>query len=164
MRACSSSRRFLALEGFFELVHRGCDVSRRTAAIAVRYLPRVRAVSCGGSGATFRRTLQDLHQVEIAGGLFLEALHHGFEHVERFALVLDQRIVLAVAAQPDAFLQVVHVAQVVFPLRIEHAQHDHALVVAHGVGADQLFLRVVTFFQLGEDGVAEFLPAQRLRA
>ena len=51
----------------------------------------------------------------------------------------------------------------VFPLLIEHAQHDHALVIAHGIGADQLFFRVVALFQLVEDGIAQFLPAQRLR-
>ena len=157
MRACSSSRRFL----------RWKDSSSSSTEVETFRGGRLPLPSGPCSDAAELRApaagaLQDLHQVEIAGGLLLEARHHGFEHVERFALVLDQRIVLPVAAQPDALFQVVHVPQVVFPLRIEDAQHDHALVVAHGVGADQLFFRVVTFFQLGEDGVAEFLPAQRL--
>ena len=70
---------------------------------------------------------------------------------------------LPIAAKPDALLQVVHVEQVVFPLRIEHAQHDHALVVAHGIGANQLLFRVVAFFQLVKNRVAEFLAIECLR-
>ena len=69
---------------------------------------------------------------------------------------------LTVAAQADAFAQVVHAEQVVFPVLVEHAQHDDALVMAHRVGTDQLLLGVVAFFQLVEDGVAEFLPVERV--
>ncbi len=50
--------------------------------------------------------------------------------------------------------------QVVFPLLVEHAQHDDALVMAHRLGADQLLLGVVALFQLVEDGVAQLLAVQ----
>ena len=52
--------------------------------------------------------------------------------------------------------------QVIFPLRVDHAQHDHALVVAHGLGADELFFGVVALFELVEDGVAQFLAIHLL--
>ena len=117
---------------------------------------RTAAAVIGSAIAAF----DDLHEIQVANGLFLEALHHGFEHVEGLALVLHQRIVLSVAAQADAFAQVVHAEQVVFPLLIEHAQHDDALVMAHRVRADELFLGVVALLQLVEDGVAQFLPIQ----
>src|ERR1700751_6197438 len=117
------------------------------------------------SGAWARASLwgplEDLHQVEILNGLFLEPFHHLLEHVEGLALVLDERIVLAVAAKADALLQVIHVEEVVFPKRVEDAQHDHALVLAHGFGADDLLFRCVTLFELLENRVAEFLPVER---
>src|SRR5580700_4030693 len=106
------------------------------------------------TGWRLRRALKNLHQVEIARSVFLEALQHGLEHLERFFLVLDQRIVLAIATQADALLEMIHAEEVVFPLRVEHTEHDHALVVAHGLRADQLFFRVVTLFEFFKDRVA----------
>ena len=50
---------------------------------------------------------------------------------------------LTVTAQADALFEVVHVAEMIFPLGIDHAEHDHALVVAHGIGADQFFFGFV---------------------
>src|SRR5580692_867830 len=95
---------------------------------------RLRAVACGfaslrTTSTSVGRALDNLHQVKIAGRVFLEALQHGLEHLERFLLVLDQRIVLAVAAQANALLEVVHTQEMIFPLRIENAEHDHALVM-----------------------------------
>jgi hypothetical protein len=159
---------FSALERFFDFVHRSRNCARRTPSVPI--CPRsYRPCLFAFRRATLHRRLilgrplQNLHQVQIADGLFLEALHHLFEHVEGFALVLDQGIMLAVAAQPDALLEVVHVEEVVFPLRVEHAQHDHALVIAHGIRPDQSFLGVVALFQCVEDRVAQFLAVQRLR-
>ncbi len=76
----------------------------------------------------------DLHAEEVASGVFLEAQHHGFEHVEGLFLVGDEGILLGVAAQADAFLEVVHGEQVVLPQAVEDGEHDDALVVAHAVG------------------------------
>ena len=71
----------------------------------------------------------------LLGGLRLqldaeEALHevlahlaeHRLEQRERFLLVLDQRIALAVGAQPDAALQVVELVQVVAPVLVERVR------------------------------------------
>ncbi len=99
----------------------------------------------------------DLHEEEEADGVFLEAVHHGFEHVEGFALVGDERVLLGVAAEADAFFKVVHREQVVFPQAVEHAQHDHALVVAHGRLADDGFFGGVVFLELLEEGLAQFV-------
>src|ERR1022692_2145016 len=73
-----------ALEGFFDFVH-GRGYLPWLAPIAISthsWNRRTRFRTC----ATFAGPLQNLHQVKIADGLFLGALHHGFEHVERFAL------------------------------------------------------------------------------
>src|SRR5438876_544626 len=70
---------------------------------------------------------------------------------------------LAIAPETNSLFQVIHSKEVVFPLRIEHAEHDHALVVAHGIRPNQLFFCVVTLFEPFKNGVAQFLPIQRLR-
>ncbi len=80
----------------------------------------------------------DLHAEEVAGGVFLEAQHHGFEHLEGLSLVGDERVLLGVAAEADAFLEVVHGEEVVFPEAVEDGEHDDALVVAHGLGAPRI--------------------------
>ena len=119
------------------------------------------AVACSSKQivATF---IQYLHVVQIADSLFLEGFHHGLEHVERFFLVFDKRIVLSVATKPDTFLEVIHRQKVIFPELVEHAQHDHAFVMAHRLRADDPFLRIVTVNKFVEDRVAEFLTIQRV--
>ncbi len=73
-------------------------------------------------------------------------------------LYSTKRIVLPVAAQADALFQVVHTEKVVFPLRIEHTQHDHALVIAHGIGTNEIFFGIVASFEFVENRVAR-VPA-----
>src|SRR5215469_7696978 len=154
-----------ALGGFFEVVHRGCNLAW-TPAIAVTGLndrPSCRAgfsvAGRGDSDGGFAAS-DDLHQVQIADGVFLKALHHVFEHVEGLALIFDQWIFLSVTSEADSLFEVIHIEQVVFPLLVEHAQHNHALVVAHGLGTDQLLLGFVALFQLVENRIAQLLPAQ----
>src|SRR5216684_531399 len=118
---------FLALECLFDIVH-GCGNLTRRASIATttagddcRYaglgsLARRPLGSATRPRSLVRWPLHDLHQVQVADRFFLKALHHLFEHVVGLALVLDQRIMLSVAAQVDALLQVVHREQVIFPL------------------------------------------------
>src|SRR5216684_1826500 len=48
-----------------------------------------------------------LHVIEITNGFVIDARHHIFKQNERFLLELDQRIFLSVAAEADAFLQVI---------------------------------------------------------
>ena len=50
--------------------------------------------------------------------------------------------------------------QVILPLLVNHAQHDHALVMAQADGPNEFLFRVVALFQLRENGVAQFLPVQ----
>ena len=70
----------------------------------------------GGSGR--RLFVQHRPQpAQVADDLFLDPRLHVLEQREAFLLVLDQRIALAVAAQADAFLQVIERVEVVLPLR-----------------------------------------------
>ena len=102
----------------------------------------------------------DLHAEEVAGGVFLEAHHHAFEHLEGLFLVGDERVLLGVAAEADAFLEVVHGEEVVFPEAVEDGEHDDALVVAHLRGAEDLLLDVVAGAELFEDGFAELVAVE----
>ena len=103
---------------------------------------------------------EDLHAEEVARGVFLEAHHHGFEELEGLLLVLDEGILLAVAAQADAFLEVIHVEEVLFPEGVEDGEHDDALVVAELDFAEDLLLDLVTLVELVEDGVAELVAIE----
>ncbi len=103
---------------------------------------------------------EDLHAEEVTAGVLLEAHHHGLEHLEGLLLVGDQRVLLRVAAHADAFLEVVHVEQVIFPEAVEHGEHDDALVVTHVGCAEDLLLDVVTLAELVEDGFAEVVTRE----
>ena len=96
----------------------------------------------------------------MARGIFLEAEHHRLEHLEGLLLVGDERVLLGVAAQADAFLQVIHLKQVVLPEAVEHAEHDNALVVAHLLRAEDFLLYVVTLAQFFEDGFTEIVARE----
>ena len=102
----------------------------------------------------------DLHAEEMAGGVLLEAEHHGLEHLEGLLLVGDERILLGVAAQADAFLEVVHGEEMVLPEAIEDAEHDDALVITHGRGAEDLLLDVVASAKFVEDGFAQLVAVE----
>src|SRR5271170_5664905 len=82
-------------------------------------------------------------------------LHHGhqrLEHREPFFLVLDQRIHLRIAAQPDSFLQMVHREQMVFPKHVERLQHHDLFDLPHHrLGEFRLALIVKLMHALGAD-------------
>ena len=65
---------------------------------------------------------------ELAGhDLRLDRVHQLLEHVERLALVFDERIALAVGAQVHAMAEIVHRAQVVLPLAVDRIEKHAAL-------------------------------------
>ncbi len=103
---------------------------------------------------------EDLHTKEVAAGVFLEAHHHGLEHLEGLFFVGDERILLGVAAEADAFLEVVHVEEVFFPEGVEDGEHDDSLVVTELRLSEDLFLDVVAGGDLFEDGVAELVAVE----
>src|SRR5882724_1892025 len=143
---------FLALELVFDFVNRRGNITR---ALAVGRR-KSRAIFGRRLQCSTLRTLKNLHQIQIPDRVFLEALHHFFEHVERFTLIFHQRVVLSVATKADTLLKVVHVQEVVLPKLINDAEHDHALVVAHGVGSEELLLGLVAVFEFLENRVPEF--------
>ena len=104
----------------------------------------------------------NLHQEQEPNRVLLKASHHAFKHVEGFFLVGHQRILLAIAAQTDAFLEVVHAQQMVFPQAVEHAEHDHAFMQPHGGAAQDGFLHFVLFFQPVKDRFPQLVAVQRI--
>ena len=59
---------------------------------------------------------------------FWNCPHHAFEHVEGFFLVGNERVLLGVAAETNAFFEVIHAQEMVFPQAVEDAEHDDPLV------------------------------------
>ncbi len=82
----------------------------------------------------------DLHPGKYPDDLVLDVAKQLREHFERLALVLLHGLLLCIATQPDALAQVVHVAQVIFPLLIEYVEHQGFLEMPHDIRAGQLFL------------------------
>src|SRR5882762_7795175 len=87
-------------------------------------------------GQLHRRVADDLHLEQALDHRGLDALEHVLEKIERLFLVLGERVALAVAAQSDAFLEVVDREQVIFPLRVEDDQHLVPLEGLQEVGAE----------------------------
>src|SRR5580765_3471434 len=82
---------------------------------------------------------------QVPNDVVLDAFLHGLEQREALFLVLDERIALAVAAQTDAFLQVVETVEMVLPLRVDNLEHDVALDAAEqrGIEPRDLFFLLV---------------------
>src|SRR5260370_15620275 len=110
-------------------------------------------------GMLFR--LLPLNLVEVADGFVIDAGHHVFKEHEGFFLELDERIFLAVAAQADAFLEVVEGEQVVFPLGIDDVENDAALEPAHQLGTELLFFFLVALGDGFDRGFGELVVAER---
>src|SRR4051794_91115 len=77
---------------------------------------------------------------QVGDRLRVDPLLHLLEHLEAFLLVLDKRIALAVAAQPDAFLQMIEAVEMILPLLIDDLEHDVALDPLQNLTADDLLL------------------------
>src|SRR5579871_3304489 len=72
-----------------------------------------------------------LHGEDLLDHVGLHRAHQRLEHREAFLLIFDQRIELSVAAQADAFLEMVHREQMVLPQGIERLQHHDLFDLTH---------------------------------
>src|SRR5579871_5124598 len=88
-------------------------------------------------GARRRALHLHLHAQELLDDVGLHAPHHLLEDLEALLLVLLERVELAVAAQPDALLEVLHREQVLAPETVEGLEHDETLEVAHHRGPEE---------------------------
>src|SRR4029077_19519887 len=100
--------------------HGGLRASAAGCGTALRLRPNLHLV-----GMPLR--LLHLYVEEVANRFVVDAGHHVFEEHEGFFFELDERIFLAVAAQADAFLEVVEGKKMVFPLGIDDVENDAAL-------------------------------------
>src|SRR6187397_1586553 len=77
---------------------------------------------------------------EIADRLGVNPFLHLLEHLEAFLLVLDKRIALPIAAQANAFLEVIQAVEMILPLLVGDLEHDVALDPLKDLAADDLLL------------------------
>src|SRR5262249_20147746 len=135
---------------FFRIAPDGLDLLRSRGRIPARQSdarrrPLAAALPVGGGGGPRRlevpprgRFLRH-HEARLGGGLRLELDAHQLldhvrlhpadqllEEVVALLLILLEGILLPVAAQPDAFLQVIHAEEMVAPERVERLQPDDA--------------------------------------
>ena len=66
--------------------------------------------------------------------LRLDVDHQLVKNLERFGLVFDERIALAVAAQADAVAQAVHFIEMLLPQAVNGAEHRVALDLLQRLG------------------------------
>ena len=88
-----------------------------------------RATGRGACSNVPARSTSHLRVHQGANHLLLDQEAHLVEHPLALAPVLDQRVLLGVAAQADALAHVVHVVEVLTPARVDHLQGDPALDV-----------------------------------
>ena len=74
-------------------------------------------------------------------GILADRGDHLIEHGKAFDAVLDHRVMLAVAAQAHALLELVHIVDMLHPLGVNIAQQADALQLAHRLFTVALFLR-----------------------
>src|SRR6185503_14194461 len=103
-----------------------------------------------------------VHAPEVHDDLVLDPLLHQAEHGEGLLLVLGERVALAVAAQPDPLLEVVHRQQVVLPGGVDDVQHQGALVLAHRLFAKGALLLFVAPHHLCLEPLAQVHGVDRL--
>src|ERR1700735_100069 len=127
--------------------------------------------ACWSAGATLRFG-RGLHVVGILTGLLnddveeiadrfvVDARHHVFEQDERFFFELDDRVFLSVAAEADAFFQVIEREQGILPLRIDHIENDAALQPAHQFVAELFFFLFVALDDRFFDRVGKLFVRQ----
>src|SRR5262245_20797569 len=91
---------------------------------------------------------------------FLQMVDHLLEHLEGFLLVLHQRVPLPVATESDAFLQVVHVQQVLAPELVDAAEpatvplepeHDPPLQPVEQLGAERRLALAIALLGCASD-------------
>ena len=87
--------------------------------------------------------LRHLDGVQLFDHLFLHPARQVVEQVERLFLVFLERILLAVAAQPDPLFQMVHGEQVIFPQRVHGLQHDDLFQIPHHRRGERLLAVLV---------------------
>src|SRR5512139_1338064 len=139
---------------------------------------RVDRLGRGGLGAgTYEAELGQLPALtQLDGPVLLlrgldpeEALHRGLhdaalhllEHVESFLLVFDEGVLLAVAPEAHAFLEMVHGEEVVLPLVVHRLEHEELLEPPHELRSDLGLLVVVALFEGLPDGIAELVAGTR---
>ena len=128
----------------------------------------VRAVeSAEGAGGLVRRVLRHVaqeilerHQArgaaeDVVANLGFDVDHQFLENLERFGLVFDQRIALAVGAQADAVAQAVHLIEMLLPELVDGAENRVALDFLERVRIFEADLQLVSLAHAVGDEIAD---------
>ena len=68
---------------------------------------------------------------DLLDRFFLDALHHGLEHLSALVFVFDERVALTHGTQADTFLEVVHFVEVLTPETVNGRDNNTTFKVTH---------------------------------
>src|SRR5580692_10998261 len=139
----------------------GCGAGDGSTGARAYRLRRGRLVRRAGSAPRGLFVLLAPNVEEIADRFVVDARHHVFKQDKGLFLEFDERIFLAVAAEADAFFQVVEGEKVVLPLGIDDVENDAAFEPADKVGAELLFFFLIARRDGFDGGFGEFYVAER---
>src|SRR5579859_5480600 len=134
-------RRRRADRGAHALLRRAVGAAARAVGVA---RPALEHLAHQRGRGWWRRVALHLHPEDARDDRALDTVAELVEHLERFVLVFDKRVALAVGAKPNALAELLHLGQILHPLPVDRAQHHVALDVRHQVRADLLDLAVVS--------------------
>ena len=108
-----------------------------------------------------RHVLQEIFKRHHAGGasedvvtdLRLDLNHQLFENLEGFGLVLDERVALAIGAQPDGIAQAIHVVKMLLPQPVNGSQNRVSLNFPQLLRVFKTHLQFVGFSNLFIDEI-----------
>src|SRR5262249_27183464 len=84
---------------------------------------------------------------QVSNRLGIDTIEHRVEEVVGLTFVLDQRILLRIATQPDSFFEVIEREQVVLPLCVDDIQHYVAFKASKRINAHLNFFFGVPLFE-----------------
>ena len=99
----------------------------------------------------------ELRDFLVDGGI------HRLEHLKAFPLILDERVPLRERPQANAFLQLIHPIEMIFPLGVERLHQKHPLDMPQRLGPHRLFFLGVKAFKVFQNKGLDRLLAYFLK-
>jgi hypothetical protein len=139
--------------------HRFWRLGLRSASLKLQILLLLPLPPLNLPGFIFR--LRRLYEEQESHRFLIDAIHQIIKKRKRFFLEFDERILLRIPAQPNAFLQMIEAQQMIFPLRVHDIEQDAPLEPTHHLRAKKLFLLLVSRVHLRDQRVRESVVIQR---
>jgi len=133
-------RRFTARRERGRSIHASRQFRRRRPLTFRKTCFGVKVLGLGFFNRIRKLGLMDLLDTEKKfDGFFFNAVGHLIEHVKSFALVLHERVPLAVSAESDPLAKIIESVEMLLPFRVDHLKQNVPHEVLHPFRAEFLF-------------------------